>query len=97
MPAGMPAYPEPSQATTALVLGIVGIVCCQILGIPAWIIGQKELDAIDAGRRDPTNRGTANAAKILGIVGTVLLALSLVWIVLAFAGALAFPFLGLDQ
>ena len=70
-------YPEASQATTALVLGILGIVVCQILGPFAWSIGKKELEAIDAGRRPPENRGNANAGKILGIIGTVLLGLGI--------------------
>ena len=68
-------YPEASQATTALVLGILGLVLCQVLGPFAWSMGSKELQAIDAGRRPPENRGTANAAKILGIVSTALLGL----------------------
>lgn len=62
------AWPESSQATTALVCSILGFVCCGFLGIAGWVLGQKELNAIDAGRRDPTNRGTATAAKIVGIV-----------------------------
>lgn len=70
-------YPEQSQATTALVLGILGIVVCGILAPFAWNIGGKELAAIDAGRRPPENRGTANAGRILGIVGTVLLGIGL--------------------
>lgn len=81
------AYPEQSQATTALVLGILGIVICGILAPFAWNIGNKELAAIDAGRRPPENRGTANAGKILGIVGTVLLAIGLIVLVLVLAGA----------
>ncbi|MEX1124595.1 MAG: DUF4190 domain-containing protein [Acidimicrobiia bacterium] len=75
-------YPEASQATTALVLGILGIVLCQILGPFAWSMGSKEMQAIDAGRRPPENRGTANAAKILGIVGTVLLGLAIIGVIL---------------
>ena len=77
-------YPEPSQATTALVLGILGIVICQVLAPFAWSMGQKEMQAIDAGRRPPENRGTANAAKILGIVGTVLLGLAIIGVILFF-------------
>jgi TRAP-type C4-dicarboxylate transport system permease small subunit len=84
------AYPEPSQATTALVLGILGIVICGILAPFAWNIGNKELAAIDAGRRAPENRGTANAGRILGIVGTVLLAIGIVFLILAIAGAFTF-------
>lgn len=71
------AYPEQSQATTILVLGILGIICCGPLGIVAWVMGNNELAAIEAGRRTPENRSTANAGRIMGIVGTVLLALGI--------------------
>jgi len=70
-------YPEQSQATLALVLGIIGIVACQVLGPFAWYVGQKELQAIDAGKRPPENRSTANAGKILGIITTVLLGIGI--------------------
>lgn len=86
-----PAYPEQSQATTALVLGILGIVCCQVLSIFAWIMGNNELEGIKAGRRNPENQGTATAARILGIVGTVLLGIGVVFGILFLAGALVFP------
>jgi hypothetical protein len=83
-------YPEQSQATTILVLGILGIVICQFLGPFAWVMGNKELEAIDAGRRPPENRGTANAGRILGIIGTVFLALGVVALILLAFGAIAF-------
>jgi len=67
------AYPEESQATTILVLGILSFVCsCFPLGIAAWVLGNRELQAIDAGMRNPANRGTANAGRIIGIVATFL-------------------------
>jgi len=71
-------YPEASESTTALVLGILGLIVCGILGPFAWYIGNKEVKAIDEGRRDPTNRGTANAGKILGAVGTVFLGVGII-------------------
>jgi uncharacterized Tic20 family protein len=74
-------YPEQSQATTALVIGIIGVVVCQILGPFAWWMGQKEIEAIDKGNRPPENRGTAQAGKILGIVGTALLGLGILAII----------------
>lgn len=83
-----PAYSEPSQATTVLVLGILAIVICAVLGPFAWSIGNNELKAIDSGRRDPANRGTANAGKILGIVGTVFLGIGAIVLVLVLAGAI---------
>lgn len=89
-PAEGPAYPEQSQATTALVLGIVGLVVCQILGPFAWSIGNKELAAIDAGRRPPENRGTANAGRILGIISTVLLGIGILLLLLLVVGTITF-------
>lgn len=66
-------FPEQSQATTVLVLGILSLVCLPILGPVAWVLGNQELRAIQDGRRDPGNRSTANAGKILGIIGTALI------------------------
>ena len=83
-------YPEESQATTILVLGILGLLCsCSPLGVAAWVMGNRELEAIDAGRRNPDNRGTANAGRIIGIVATVL---GLIALVVFFS----FLFLGLS-
>ena len=56
-------YQEDSQATTILVLGILSLVVCQILGPIAWVMGNNELAGIDAGRRPPQNRGTAQAGR----------------------------------
>jgi hypothetical protein len=82
-------YPEATQATTALVMGILGLVVCGILAPFAWNMGNKELAAIDAGRRPPENRGTANAGRILGIIGTVLLGVSIVIVLLLIFGVIA--------
>lgn len=74
-------YPETSQATTVLVLGILGLVICGVLAPVAWVMGNNELQAIDGGRRPPENRGTANAGRILGIIGTVFLAIGIVFLI----------------
>lgn len=89
-PAESGAYPEASQATTILVLGILGIVICQFLAPVAWVMGSNELQAIDAGRRNPENRGTANAGRILGVIGTVLMAIVIVILILMVIGAFTF-------
>ncbi len=78
------SYPEQSQATTVLVLGIVGLVLCQICSPIAWIMGNKEVAAIDAGRRSPENRQQATIGRILGIIGTVLIVLAIVGILFSF-------------
>jgi hypothetical protein len=72
---------EHPQGTTILVLGILSIVTCQILGPFAWSMGNKALEEID---RDPmrySNRGSINAGRICGIVGSVLLGLYLLMVV----------------
>ena len=92
VPAQSP-YPEQSQATTILVLGILSIVCCGLLGIAAWIMGNNELKAIDEGRRPPENRGNANAGRICGIVGVALSAIGIIFGILAIAGSMTLPFI----
>ena len=77
-------YPENSQATTALVLAILGFVICWILPPFAWVMGNNELKGIAAGRRDPSGKGIANAAKIMGIIGTVFLAIGVGLFLLVF-------------
>ena len=74
-------YPERSQATTVLVLGIVGMFII-IVAPFAWKFGHDELKAIDEGRRPPEGHSQATAGRILGIIGTVFLVFGLV--VLAF-------------
>jgi TRAP-type C4-dicarboxylate transport system permease small subunit len=88
----LPSYPEQSQATTALVLGILGIVCCGFLGIAAWVIAKNELEAIASGRRDPINEGTAKAARVVGIVATALLIVPAFIFILAGVGSITVPF-----
>ncbi|MDH3705083.1 MAG: DUF4190 domain-containing protein [Acidimicrobiia bacterium] len=84
-------YRERSRATTALVTGIVGLAAGLMTGVlillcpVAWLVGQQELTAIDDGRRDPANRSRANAGRIMGIVGTALLVLSLLIVVVVLA------------
>ena len=82
-------YPEQSQATTILVLGILSLVICGVLGPFAWSMGNTELAAIDAGRRSPDGRGTANAGRILGIISTVLLVIGLVIGIVVIAASVA--------
>jgi hypothetical protein len=86
------AYPEASQASTALVISILGLVCCQVLGIVAWVMANNELEGIKTGKRNPANEGTANAARIIGIVSTVLLGVGVVLLLLAVAGLMVIPF-----
>lgn len=91
LPRAEGTYPEESRATTALVLGVLGLVGFGILAPFAWYVGWKELRAIDVGRRPPENRGTAVAGMVLGIVGTAILAVVVVAVL--FVGAVLVAYL----
>lgn len=86
-------YPEASQATSALVWSIVGLVCCAPAAIVGYIQANNELEAIKAGRRDPMNQGTANAARIIAIIEGVLVALGIVLFIILVAAGAGFGFL----
>jgi hypothetical protein len=74
--------PDHPRATTSLVLGILGIVACQVIAPFAWVIGKKTVDEIDAARGTIGGRSAAQAGYIMGVVGSVLLALSVAFFVL---------------
>lgn len=77
-----------------LVLGIISLVCCGFLGPVAWIMGNNAIKEIDAAAPGVyNNRGTVNAGRILGIIATVLLILSVaLWVVLAITGNITWTF-----
>lgn len=86
LPPTIPGVPEQSsKATMAVVFGVLGIICCGLLAPVAWYLATEEIKQINAGRISETNRGMAQVAKILGIIGTILLVLGLLW-VLFFGG-----------
>jgi hypothetical protein len=94
-----PGYGFPGQApanhpsaTTALVLsliGLVGIALCGgitlVLSPFAWRMGARAVREIDANPGMYAGRDQANAGRIMGLIGTVLLGLA----VLAFVAAIA--------
>ena len=63
---------RPHRGVLILVLGILGIVCCSICGIIAWVMGNGDLREIDTGRMDPSGRGLTQAGKICGIISVIL-------------------------
>ncbi len=76
---------EKGNATLILVLGIVGLLCCNLLGPVVWYMGKQEMEGIAAGRITPANEGTAKAGMILGIICTALLVvgcvIGLLWLI----------------
>lgn len=87
-PAGWSQGPaqDQRQATTALVLGILGIVVCSVLGPFALVIGRNSLKEIDASGGRLGGRGKAQAGFICGIIATVLLVIALLLVVVVLVG-----------
>lgn len=79
--------PNASNAVTALVLGILGIVLCPFLGPLAWVLGRKGEQEVDASGGALAGRGLATAGKVLGMVGTFILALLIAVSVALLAGS----------
>lgn len=79
---GAPGPQPHPQATAILVLGILGIVLCGIAGVVALVMGNKALKEIDANPAAYNNRQTVVIGRILGIVGVVIWAISLVLIII---------------
>lgn len=85
---GYPLRRDHPQATTALILGIIGLVACQLLSPVALVVGRRAMNQID---RDPEaygGRGMATAGFVLGIIGTAFLALALAFLVLVIVVAI---------
>lgn len=69
---------QPHRGPVILVLGILGFLVCQIFAPIAWVMGRADLREMDAGRMDPTGKGLTQAGMILGIIGTLLIVVSVV-------------------
>jgi uncharacterized membrane protein YjgN (DUF898 family) len=65
--------PDHPQATTVLVLGILGLVLCGVIAPFAWSMGNRVLGEIDAARGALGGRSYVTAGRLMGIIGTVLL------------------------
>jgi uncharacterized membrane protein YjgN (DUF898 family) len=83
-----PQPPKHPQAVTVLVLGILGIVVCGLCGPFAWSMGARAEREMAAAPGRWSGGTEITIGKILGIVATALLALSLVVLVLLVFGGL---------
>jgi hypothetical protein len=76
-----------------LTFGILSLVICGFLGPVAWIMGNKDLKEMRAGRMDPSGEGMTNAGRICGMIACILMLLSCVgWAILfGFSAAMNKP------
>ena len=92
------AYPagqimRPHRGVMILVFGILGLVCCIVFGIIAWVMGNGDLKEMDAGRMDPSGRGLTQAGKICGIVSVAFALVGVVvWLLMFLVGGAGMAF-----
>jgi hypothetical protein len=92
-----PPAPKHPSATTAMVLGIIGLVgilscggVTLVLSPFAWAIGSRAVKEIDAAPPGTVGgRDEANSGRIMGIIGTVLLILAALAVVILIVGLVA--------
>ncbi|GAA3205679.1 DUF4190 domain-containing protein [Nonomuraea helvata] len=82
-PYGPPPQSHP-QGTTILVLGILSLVVCTFIGPFAWSLGTRALREIDESGYYYENRGMVQAGRICGIVSSVLMIVTLGFVIFAF-------------
>jgi len=85
----VPPPQDHPKAQTAMILGILGLVCCGIIAIPAYIIGNNAVREIDASGGQLGGRGMANAGKIMGIIGIVLMVVGILFYAVVIAGTVS--------
>jgi small-conductance mechanosensitive channel len=79
-----PAYAgtrDHPQGTTIFVLGLLGILLCQLLGPFAWAMGSRARSEMKASGAVYSNGGLITAGWIMGIVSTCLFAVTVVMVV----------------
>lgn len=87
-PVGQPMRPH--RGVLILVFGILGLVCCFIFGIVAWVMGNGDLREMNAGRMDPSGQGLTQAGKICGIISVAFAIVGvIIGILMTIAGSLA--------
>jgi hypothetical protein len=77
---GQPA-PTHGSATTALVLGILSLVICGPLGIPAYIIGRRAEREVLASQGSLSGAGLAKAGWIMGLIAMILMVLGILLLI----------------
>jgi hypothetical protein len=81
---------RPHRGGLILALGILGLVCCFICGIIAWVMGSNDLKEMAAGRMDPSGQGLTQGGKICGMISVILQILGFViWFLLMSLGVVS--------
>ncbi|KAA1421362.1 DUF4190 domain-containing protein [Nocardioides humilatus] len=81
-PTGAPYWtPDHPEAQMVLILGILGMAVCQVIAPFAWVKGARVKKEIDASGGRLGGRSQAQIGYVLGIVGSIMMIVSLVFVV----------------
>jgi len=84
---------KPHRGSVILAFGILGLLVCQLFGLAAWIMADSDLQEMNRGYMDPSGRDLTKTGRILGMVGTGLMVVSLIivalFVLIPILGALA--------
>ena len=75
---------KPHRGAVILAFGILGLVVCQLFGVAAWVMADNDLKEMNRGYMDPAGRDFTKTGRILGMVSTALLGVSLLIVILVF-------------
>ena len=85
----IPLQLAPHRGVVILILGLIGLLCCFICGIIAWVMGNNDLREMAAGRMDPSGEGLTKAGKICGMIGVIWNIVVLVgWLLIVILGSI---------
>lgn len=64
-------FQEPGRGGLILTFGILSLILLgPILGIPAWVMGRRDMKKIRAGSIEMSSKGLTKTGMVLGIIGT---------------------------
>jgi len=75
---------RPHRGSIILAFGILGLLVCQLFGVAAWVMADKDLKEMDRGYMDPSGRDLTKTGRILGMVATGLMVTSLILVLFFF-------------
>ena len=75
---------RPHRDSIILAFGILGLLVCQLFGVAAWVMADKDLREMDRGYMDPSGRDLTKTGRILGMVATGLMVTSLILVIFFF-------------
>jgi hypothetical protein len=76
---------KPHRGVIILVFGILAFVVCPFFGIAAWVMGNTDLEEMDAGWMDPSGRDFTKAGRICGMIATGFMILQVAIMIIVFS------------